>query len=327
MVKKILFFLFAFSFAHCDLWYSNLEDALSDAKKNDKIVGLYFSESDYCPWCQKFEKEILSDEKFIRSVSPYLILVLIDFPNHKKMDEEQLKKNEKLKNKYAIEGFPTLVLLDSNQDEITEIGYLPITPEKYAENIIKIIKEYQELIHTNFEKLSSGQLKNIYEKAKTLGYGRFQRKCLDRGLKSSDNYFFCLEKYASLLKQNQLDQAVKLKKRMQYLDPNNIKKIHLKIALVDFENLVEKKDLNPEKVIEPLVEYIQKFGKKDKDHWRLEMMISQYLSSKGKLKLALAHARESYKSAPSIIKKDLAKTILYLKQKMRETDHLTNNKS
>lgn len=318
MGKKILLaLLFLMKVGYGGLWNEDLGEALNEAYKTDKIVGLYFSESDYCPWCKKFDKEILNDEKFIGSISSCLIMVLVDFPKYKKIEQHKIQRNEALKNKYQITAFPTLVLLDSKANVITQMGYLPVSPAKYAENIKKIINEYKELSSFNFEEISTKDLKSIYEKAKKLGYDFLQKKCLEKGVKCQDNYFF-LEKYSILLKQNRFDQAIRLKKKMQYLDPNNHKKTHLKLALIDFENLSEKKDLSPEKAIAPLVEYINKFGKKDKEYWRLEMMMSQYLSSRGKIKLALSHARECYKAAPSIIKKDLAKTIWYLKNKIKE---------
>jgi len=48
----------------------------------------------------------------------------VDFPNQKKLSPELKKANDGLKNKYKVDGFPTLVVLNDEGREIgRQVGY------------------------------------------------------------------------------------------------------------------------------------------------------------------------------------------------------------
>ncbi len=59
-----------------------------------------------------------------------------------------------------------------------------------------------------------------------------------------------------------------------------------------------------------LVDYISKFGAKDKENlWRLQMIISQVYFDKNNLDEALKYAESSYISAPSSAKAEISMAI------------------
>jgi hypothetical protein len=206
------------------------------------------------------------------------------------------------------------------------MGYMTVGPEKYAKKILEIMELYTELKKKDLAFLSSFDLKSAYERAKSWGNELLKEKALNAGLKKEDNLYFLFEKYLSLLKSGNKKEADDIKKQIIEADPNNIQNSCFRLALIDFEVLIKTKSIHePEEIIKPLVEYINEYGKKDKDNlWRLEMVISQFLGSKGLFKDALRHARASCKAAPSIIRKEIVQTILYLKLKIQEEDSLAN---
>jgi protein disulfide-isomerase len=52
-----------------------------------------------------------------------MVLVMLDFPRSKPQTAELKKANEGLREKFNIEGFPTLILLDSEGNELArEVG-------------------------------------------------------------------------------------------------------------------------------------------------------------------------------------------------------------
>ena len=95
-------------------WTTDLDKALEQAKKEKKSVLVEFTGSDWCPPCKMMRKEVFSKDEFVEGASKKFILVELDFPNG---DEEVKKKNQPHAEKYKIDAFPTVVLLDSEGKE------------------------------------------------------------------------------------------------------------------------------------------------------------------------------------------------------------------
>ena len=97
-------------------WTTDLDKALETAKKENKSVLVEFTGSDWCPPCIMMRKNVFSKKEFVEEASKNFILVEIDMP---KNDKEVAEKNQPLVEKYEIEGFPTVILLDSKGKEFT----------------------------------------------------------------------------------------------------------------------------------------------------------------------------------------------------------------
>lgn len=97
-------------------WSTDLDKAITQAKTENKAVLVEFTGSDWCPPCIAMRKNVFSKKEFIDAASKKFVLVELDFP---KGDKELSEKNQPLAEKYNIEGFPTVVLLDSDGKEFT----------------------------------------------------------------------------------------------------------------------------------------------------------------------------------------------------------------
>ena len=299
-------------------WETNYKKALIKAQKENKCLVLYFTGSDWCPWCVKMKEEIFDSSKFAEKTSTYFVFCMIDFPTRSYLSMEEERQNKTLQEKYQIEGFPTLILLDTKGMMISKMGYLPIQGGQYAEEMIAKLNDYDKLEKSSLEALSAKELKKLYETAKTLGCSYYVDKIFSYGMKKKENFDFLMEKYQSELKKNVLS-AMDIRKEIEASDPNNIHKRHLQLAIVDFHHLA-KQNILPLEAIKPLIVYIQQF--KEKDHesiWRLEMMIFHFLSLKGENEKALDHARCAYKTAPNAIKREIADAIVQLKKKLEKS--------
>jgi len=95
-------------------WETNVEAAIELAKKDNKAVMLEFTGSDWCPPCIMMNKKVFSKKEFVSEASKNFVLVHLDFPRG---DKELAEKNEPYAKEYKIEGFPTVVLLDSDGKE------------------------------------------------------------------------------------------------------------------------------------------------------------------------------------------------------------------
>lgn len=167
-------------------------------------------------------------------------------------------------------------------------------------------------------------MKTSYQQARASGNDFIRDKTLNEGIKKDESLYFLLEKYTELTDKRKIDEAKIVKKEIIEKDPYNMRKTCYRLAMIDFEALSRDKTIiDPNIVIYPLLQYINDFGKKDRDNlWRLEMIISQFLCSRGLVKEALIHARASYKAAPITLKKEIVKTVLYLKHRVQEIDRL-----
>lgn len=115
-------------------WETDYADALAEAKKDNKMVLLDFTGSDWCGWCIKLVKDTFSKSEFKDFAAKNLVLVELDYPNAKPQSAKVKKQNEELQAKYGIEGFPTLVLLNSDGKEVARnVGYLAGGPSAFID--------------------------------------------------------------------------------------------------------------------------------------------------------------------------------------------------
>ena len=106
-------------------WQTDFAAASKQAAQEHKYILLDFTGSDWCPWCIKMDKEVFDQSQFSDFAVKNLILVKVDFPRKTAQSPAEKSQNEELAKKYAIEGFPTYILLDSSGKEVRrQVGYL-----------------------------------------------------------------------------------------------------------------------------------------------------------------------------------------------------------
>ena len=113
-------------------WLTDFSKASALAKAENKKILLDFTGSDWCGWCVKFNKEVLSKPEFIEYAAKNLVLVELDFPRKMQLPAELKKANESLQSKYNVDGFPTFVVLNSQGKEIgRQEGYSEGGPKAF----------------------------------------------------------------------------------------------------------------------------------------------------------------------------------------------------
>jgi len=114
------------------LWRMDLPGALSQARSENKLVLLDFTGSDWCPWCIKFDQNILSTGQFAGYATAKLVLVKLDFPRSTPQSDDLKRANAELKNRFQVDGFPTYVLLNASGNELgRQVGYLEGGPNAF----------------------------------------------------------------------------------------------------------------------------------------------------------------------------------------------------
>ena len=116
-------------------WNTNLEEALAIAKKENKAVLVNFTGSDWCKWCFKLSDEVFSQDEFTEYANKNLVLVKIDFPRNLPQSNETKIYNQTLAQKYVIQGFPTILIMNRQGQLVAKTGYQPGGATNYVNHI------------------------------------------------------------------------------------------------------------------------------------------------------------------------------------------------
>ena len=115
-----------------DAWMTDHAKALEQAKADKKMVVMDFTGSDWCGWCIKLDKEIFSQKEFKEYADKNLVLLKLDFPHRTKLAAALAEQNEKLMQQYQVEGFPTVIVLNSEGKQIGQLGYMEGGPAAFV---------------------------------------------------------------------------------------------------------------------------------------------------------------------------------------------------
>jgi protein disulfide-isomerase len=300
-------------------WYTDYEQALTIGKSENKPLLLFFTGSGWCGWCKKLEQEALNTPEFAQATAGRFVFVKLDFPLSNVSGQ-----NRALQERYAVKGFPTIVLIDGNQQEIGRTLYRGYNGKNFADLLLKMVNDYGSY-RTNMKQLSSLQgeeLKKLYYKAQELDLQHEVCQIIKTGMDSDQAHFFSLERYRFLAEEGQIHgkEATQLRRFLLEADPNNIQMTHYQLAIIDFETFsveMEKENYAPELAVAPLVSYIEKFGKQDTENrWRLHLLISQVFLDRDKLDKALFYAQYSLDNAPITVQSQIATAIQGIRSQM-----------
>jgi protein disulfide-isomerase len=104
-------------------WTTDYAGALAYARQEGRQVFLLFTGSDWCSWCKRLDREVLSTREFIDYAKEKLVLVKLDFPRGFSLSAELQAQNEQLSQHYKVRGFPTVVVLNKKGKRVGELGY------------------------------------------------------------------------------------------------------------------------------------------------------------------------------------------------------------
>jgi protein disulfide-isomerase len=300
-------------------WQTNYESAVNQAKSSSKPIILFFTGSDWCGWCNRLDEEVFNTAEFAASSKDKFIFVKIDFPLYTALPQELNEQNKQLKKRYDIRSFPTLVVIDPQEQQIGTTGYRAGGAAQYAAHLDKLIGNYtnykQKVQNLQEQKLGGEELKKLYQKSKELDLGNDACHIIKLGMESDEKVYFLTEHYRFLAEEGLIHspESIKLKQQLLALDPQNEKHLQYDIAVIEFEASCEemqKENYSSDLAVAPLVHYINKYGSKDKDNlWRLEMIISQVYLDKNRLNDALKHAEAARIAAPPTVQSEIASAV------------------
>lgn len=117
------------------VWGENLEEAVQVAQNENKAVLVNFTGSDWCKWCFKLSDEVFSQDEFASYAAENLVLVKIDFPRNISQSNETKIYNQNLAQRFRIQGFPTILVINNQGQLVAKTGYQPGGAANYVNHI------------------------------------------------------------------------------------------------------------------------------------------------------------------------------------------------
>lgn len=122
-------------------WQTDFDKAQNEAKSQHKLLFINFTGSDWCGYCVRMDRDVLSKPKFKDFASKNLVLLEVDFPRMKDQPSSLRLQNRKLAGEYGVEGFPTFVVLDGEGKKVWAWdGYFPGGPDAFVAELEKLRK-------------------------------------------------------------------------------------------------------------------------------------------------------------------------------------------
>ena len=148
-MKKLLFILFTLFSISCQIntnsseepkkiWFTDVSQAIKQSKVSGKPIFAFFTGKEWCSWCKKLERQVLSQDSFINYAKENLVLLELDFPRGRRnLPQKQIE----LARKFNIRGYPTVILMDSSTNKIAKTGYESMSPEQYVDHVKVLLKD------------------------------------------------------------------------------------------------------------------------------------------------------------------------------------------
>ncbi len=118
-------------------WLDDFDKAKVQAKAENKKILLNFTGSDWCGWCIKLDKEVFSQPAWKEYAAKNLVLVMLDFPRSFQVSPETKKQNDKLADKFKVQGYPTIVITSASGTRKGELGYVAGGPDAFIKALEK----------------------------------------------------------------------------------------------------------------------------------------------------------------------------------------------
>lgn len=105
------------------VWLESWDKALETAEKERKPILAAFTGSDWCPACQKLKSDVLETKDWKDWAGRSVVLLLVDFPRERVQAQELKDQNKRIEEKLKVDGYPTLLLLDSKGTKLGELAF------------------------------------------------------------------------------------------------------------------------------------------------------------------------------------------------------------
>ena len=104
-------------------WHESIVLAMRESAQTGKPILADFTGSDWCHWCKKLDQDVFETKTFKKWSRQNVVLLELDYPENGSQRSEIKLQNQELKERYGIDAYPTVLILDSNGEVLGRLGY------------------------------------------------------------------------------------------------------------------------------------------------------------------------------------------------------------
>ena len=114
-------------------WQPDYHKAKEQAQTSDKPILIFFTGSDWCGPCKMLVADLFHSDNFKKNIAPDFVLYEADFPrNRDLLTKQQVKDNHRLKNRYSVGTYPTVVVVNAKGKKLGLMkGYNLVRDTRY----------------------------------------------------------------------------------------------------------------------------------------------------------------------------------------------------
>jgi thioredoxin-related protein len=131
----------------------DLEAAKKYASEKGIPLLLNFTGSDWCHWCKMMENGVFNQGEWREYAKDNVVMVWLDFPKDKSLvPQKYVARNNEVRNKYKISGYPSYLLVDAKLDIV--IGRLGAGKGKTAASFKAEVSAITTMTESNVKKFA-----------------------------------------------------------------------------------------------------------------------------------------------------------------------------
>ena len=100
-------------------WLTDYDEALAESTRSGKPVLTLFTGSEWCPHCRTLEERVFSTSEFESWSEEHVVLLMLDLPESG-ISPAVRSERSRICLKYGVRTFPSVLVLDSFGEKITE---------------------------------------------------------------------------------------------------------------------------------------------------------------------------------------------------------------
>jgi thioredoxin-related protein len=129
-------------------WLKDFSEGIRQSQATGKPILILFTGTSWCPACIKLEREVLKKPELAHALSDQFIFVKAEFPRY---SEEEIQRSpyKGLLDRYQINSFPTMVIVNSNGEKLTTLPYKPTGPTFYIQQLREFLNHYAQQRQTS----------------------------------------------------------------------------------------------------------------------------------------------------------------------------------
>mgnify|MGYP001301664501 FL=1 len=107
-------------------WHTDLNKAVNISISENKPMMLFFTGSDWCGWCIRLKKEVFNYPEFENWSKDNVVLVELDFPRRKTIDQKILNQNRELARIFGVSGYPTVWFVNPQKLDTNKLNFIKL---------------------------------------------------------------------------------------------------------------------------------------------------------------------------------------------------------